>query len=180
MPIITINGVDYPLPDDDGTASKVPAYNETIQAILARVFGSLPWARVTHSTTQTLSNNTDTALAFNTDIADTDTIHDTSTNNERLTCKTAGVYAITTNVGFASNATGVRALTIYKNGTDIIGALQVQAVNGSPTRLALTTVIALAVNDYVEAHVNQTSGGNLNTEQGNYYSPLFMMGRLGA
>lgn len=39
MPIVTYDGVDYPLPDDDNTSTKVPFYNETIQALLAAVFG---------------------------------------------------------------------------------------------------------------------------------------------
>lgn len=39
MPIITYGGVDYPLPNDDTTSTKVIFYNETIQKILARLFG---------------------------------------------------------------------------------------------------------------------------------------------
>jgi len=64
MPIITYNGVDYPLPPDDGTGSKVPSYNETIQAILAALFGgtSATWVSWAPTLTNiTIGNGTVTA-----------------------------------------------------------------------------------------------------------------------
>ena len=137
------------------------------------------WARVFHNAVQSIPNNTPTALSFNSERADTDVIHDNVTNNTRLTCKTAGLYLIGPNVGFASNATGFRALAIQLNGSTFIAGQAVPAVNGSITRLATFTLYALAVNDYVEAIVVQTCGAALNTEQVANITPEFMMVRLG-
>lgn len=137
------------------------------------------WARVFHNAVQSIPNNTVTALTFNSERADTDTIHDTATNNSRLTCKTAGVYQISAHVGYASNTTGYRVLQLTVNGTTTIASEVVTPVTGVPTRLTVTSLYALAVNDYVEAQAFQTSGGALNTEQVANYSPEFMMVRLG-
>jgi hypothetical protein len=137
------------------------------------------WARAYHSTTQSIPNNTTTALSFNTDRYDTDTIHDPVTNNSRLTCKTAGVYSIVANVGFASNATGARNVNILLNGTAVIASILSPAINGLVTRLIVSTQYPLAVNDYVEVFAFQNSGGSLNTEQTANYTPEFMMVRLG-
>lgn len=59
MPIITYSGVDYPLPDDDNTSTKVPFYNETIQAILATLYGgaSSVWASWTPTWTNLTVGN---------------------------------------------------------------------------------------------------------------------------
>lgn len=138
------------------------------------------WARVYHNAAQSIPDAATTALNFNSERFDTDVIHDTSTNNERLTCKTAGVYLISASVGFVSNATGFRALILRLNGTTFIALDERPTVNGNALRLTITTVYQLAVNDYVEALAYQTSGGALNTDQGGNYSPEFMLARLGA
>jgi hypothetical protein len=140
----------------------------------------LPAARVTHNTTQSIATATSTALNFNTERFDTDTIHDTVTNNTRLTCKTAGTYMIVGQAAFAANATGIRQALILLNGATAIALdLRVNVGAGFPTRITISTIYQLAVNDYVELTLYQDSGGNLNTEQTANAVPEFMMTRLG-
>ena len=74
-------------------------------------------ARAYHNTTQSIPNATDTALAMNSEEYDTDTIHDTATNNSRLTFKTAGKYLVWAEIEWAANGTGERFVAIKKNGT---------------------------------------------------------------
>lgn len=138
-------------------------------------------ARVTHSTAQTISTGTGvTTLAFNTERWDTDTIHDTVTNNSRLTCKTAGKYLIGCHVTFASNATGSRAAFLMLNGTTYIAITRENTDTGSgfTTCIECTTVYDLAVNDYVECQVQQSSGGNLDVLSAGNFTPEFYMQRL--
>jgi hypothetical protein len=105
-------------------------------------------------------------------------MHDTSTNNSRLICKTAGKYQINANIAWALNATGVRELGLFLNGTTGIAYV---SVPGSATlsEQSISTLYDLAVNDYVEVSVYQTSGGALNVTASPNYSPEFMMGRIG-
>jgi len=143
-----------------------------------------PCSRVTHNAAQAITTGTNTALAFNTERFDqagntTDTMHDTVTNNSRLTCRYAGVYQITGNIEWAGNATGDRSVGIRLNGTTFIGQERRVASTTVTHEQFISTLYAMAVNDYVELIVNQTSGGNLNVSQVANISPEFMMVRVG-
>lgn len=137
-----------------------------------------PCARVYHSVAQSIADGVLTALAFDTERYDTDTIHDTVTNNTRLTCKTAGKYRITANVGFAANGTGARELTIRLNGTTRICSELRMGFATYENVMHVSTEWNLAVNDYVEAYVYQNSGAALNVNASSAYSPEFMMTRV--
>lgn len=147
-------------------------------AIDVTKMASAPRARVYHSVDQAIADATLTVLAFNTEFYDTDVIHDTATNNSRLTCKTAGTYAIKANVSFASNATGYRRIQLLLNGATIIAVDSCPAVSGSSTEMSISCDYALAVNDYVEVRVYQTSTTSLNALALGNYSPQFSMARL--
>lgn len=138
----------------------------------------VPAARVSHDADQTISNDSQTTLAFNTEKYDTDTIHDPSTNNSRLTCKTAGQYTISASIQFASNSTGSRSILIVLNGTTIIGSDQRRAADIATT-CNLSIDYVLAVNDYVEVQAYQNRGGNLNVVSSGERTPLFMMKYIG-
>lgn len=142
-----------------------------------------PCARVYHNAAQSINDATDTVLAFNSERFDqvggaTSNQHDNSTNNSRLTCRYAGVYAITANVQFAGNGTGDRYLFLRLNGTTKITQVHVTA-DATENDLVVTTDYALAVNDYVEALVHQSSGGALNVQATGNWSPEFMWKRVG-
>lgn len=120
-------------------------------------------------------------LTFNSERYDTDTMHDTVTNNSRLTAKTAGVYSVSATAEFASNATGYRQMYFRVNGTNIIGYMSIPtgAGGGIGTGLALETKWKFAVNDYVEVLVAQLSGGALNVNSVASYTPEFGMSWIG-
>lgn len=135
-------------------------------------------ARVYNNANITISTASDTALTFNSERYDADTIHDTGSNTSRLTCKTAGKYIIVGHVEFASNATGARQVFIRLNGTTDIGR-QAYLSPGSATRFCITTIYDLALNDYIELVVWQNSGGNLDVVAAGNRSPEFSMQRIG-
>jgi hypothetical protein len=120
--------------------------------------------KVYKSANQTLANSTWTAVSFDEELYDTDNIHNVSTNNTRLTCKVAGKYIVTSQVVFAINTTGARYSTICLNGGmnyegGIISAFP--PMSGDSTWQRITTIMDLAINDYVEVFAIQFSGGNL-------------------
>ena len=136
--------------------------------------------RVHHSADQTLPTGTVVFSAFDTEVWDTDDIHDIETNNTRLTCKTAGKYMIAGGGQFVANATGRRHAQIKLNGTTVIAGQHFQAVtdSGGVTSLTIGTIYNLAVNDYVELGFYQASGGDLDLQGGQVYSPWFSMARI--
>jgi hypothetical protein len=139
-----------------------------------------PSARVYNDAAISINNDTITALTFNSERWDTDTIHNTSTNTNRLTCQTAGLYLIHGHVRFASNNTGYRIAGIRLNGSTQIANQKTGATQGTTTVLSVSTVYLLTASDYVELVAYQDSGGALNVEAGGNLSPEFGMTYLGA
>lgn len=142
--------------------------------------GALIAARASHSATQSIANNTFTALALDSESYDTDTMHDTTTDNSRLTCKTAGTYRLVGAVAFAANASNYRIARLQVNGATVV-AQDLRPAQITPTDIVTLSVVAdyqLAVNDYVELLVFQNSGGALSTVQG-AYTPVLSASRLG-
>jgi hypothetical protein len=114
---------------------------------------------------QTISNATATAITFDSELFDTDSLHSTSTNTSRLTVPTGkgGKYLVCGTVAFAANTTGNRGIYIYKNGSIINYATIIQTVtvasNGTFAPFSIVTQLSAA--DYIEIFVYQSSGGNL-------------------
>lgn len=140
---------------------------------------SNPACRVYHNIDQNVAVGWVT-LAFNSERFDTDAIHDTVTNNSRLTCKIAGIYQISATITFAASAVGNRGLAILYNGATMI-SLNVQPNSGAADGNAMTASVLyqLAANDYAEAQSYQASGGALAVLSMGNYTPEFMMVRVG-
>jgi hypothetical protein len=150
----------------------------------------MPSVKVYHNATQSLTSGTETALAFNTELWDTagnaaSTQHDNVTNNSRLTCRYGGIYQVTASAEFAASATGSRALYFRVDGTasQYLGAVNTSSVLSAVTvTLNLTSLLSLAVNNYVQVIAFQNSGGALNVNAGTALAPYvcsFMMVRVG-
>ena len=116
------------------------------------------------TTNQSLANDVNTDITFNSEEYDTNGFHDNSTNNERITIPSgkAGKYLLQTMVIFPANTTGVRDVAFQKNGTDTLGSTLVIGVATYTNRVAHLFVGDFAVGDYITVNVNQSSGGNLN------------------
>jgi hypothetical protein len=136
-------------------------------------------ARVYNSSNISIPDNTSVNLTFDSERYDTDDIHSTATDTERLTCKTAGIYIIIGNCRFATNATGRRFFSFRLNGGTYIAVEEWDTNQNFVTRPTICTIYQLDVDDYVVFSVLQTSGGALNIEAVGNYSPEFMMQKIG-
>jgi hypothetical protein len=134
-------------------------------------------AHVTHSVAQSIATNTGTILAFDTERYDTDGMHDIATNNTRLTAKSPGRYLVWGGVGFGTSTTGYRQGHIVKNGS--LGLLAMRIASLADSYLSIATIATLAVGDYVELQVRQTSGGALDVlKSAGETTPEFGMTRI--
>ena len=138
----------------------------TLEDVLSEAFDK--GARVYNSAAQSIGDSSATALTFDTEAYDTDTIHDTGSNTSRMTCNTAGTYSIKGHFTFSASDTGYRRLYFYLNNATVIADAKISADTGGTTVIiTLSTEYELAATDYVEAFVVQTSGDALNcTTQG--------------
>ena len=127
---------------------------------------------------QTIANNTETAITFDTELFDTDAFHSTVTNTSRITIPAGkgGKYLFNSVFYFPANATGYRYSIFKKNGTRVSGYAQVPGASASiEIALSNSIVLDLVATDYVEMFLRQNSGGNLdNLTQYSYFSAIYL------
>lgn len=125
-----------------------------------------PMATLRRAAAQTIATNTYTVIAYDTEVLDTAGYHSTVTNPSRYTPLRAGKYQVSGVAAFATNSTGLRAASFYKNGTILDGSeTKLGAMATLPTALPLPTIHVdmNGTTDYLEMAVFQNTGGNLNT-----------------
>ncbi|MBA7694971.1 hypothetical protein ES703_103587 [subsurface metagenome] len=163
-----------PLPTDDQEAASKKYHDDNLPP-----GGYTEGARVYHDAPQAIPDNTWTDLAFNSERWDTDVIHDVAVNNSRLTCRTAGVYAIVFHGNFAAHAVGARQFLLFSNLQGNIGMVQLGLSAFNVFATSVATILDLAVDEFLYVEVYQNSGGPLNIEFDAQYTPEFMMQRIG-
>jgi len=153
------------------------AGNIDVGGVLLRA--SPPACRVYHSVDQSAAVGT-TTLAFNSERYDNATMHDTATNNSRLTAPIAGVYLLTLTLAYVGGTTGTYAAAIRLNGATYIAwdERYVGSISTGPD-FAIATTYKLAASDYVEAQVSQSTGGTRTVSAIGNWSPEFAMTWLG-
>jgi len=124
---------------------------------------SPPLFELTHSSSISPATSTNASMPFDTETIDRDSGHSTVTNNSRYTSQTAGYYLITGHVGFVSNGTGKREMTIQVNGTGDYYPSSIPGLSAGFTGMTSSGRVYLAVSDYVELNVWQNSGVSLAT-----------------
>jgi hypothetical protein len=123
------------------------------------------------SGSQTISNNTQTKKTFTgADVYDTDAFHDPSSNDTRITIPAGlgGYYLIYGAVTWDNNTSGRRYITFTKNNADLnftANAFSTATNTIYPTSM-VSVVVNLSAGDYIELEIWQSTGGNLNTDNG--------------
>jgi hypothetical protein len=149
-----------------GTAGKVLTSNGAAAALTWETPSGSVTARAARSsrtTNQAISTATWTGVQMNvTDDYDSNSIHDTTTNNTRFVLNATGIWSVTLRAQFAGNGTGDRYLAVYLNGAQYGHPYRVPGNATQNTLEHADDVKATATTDYVELFVYQDSGGNLN------------------
>lgn len=137
-------------------------------------------ARVYKGANQLITSGLRTKQVFDQEVFDTDNCHHLLTNNERLTCRTAGLYLIGGYVLGEEAAGGYWYMILRYNGVTDIGIFVCKANDAVyPNSMVITQTYPLAVNDFVHLEVYQNSGGNLDTLAVGINRPVFWMQRIG-
>lgn len=165
---------------DPATTANAFSTGAAVRQVLDK--GGLLYAaacRVTHNANQAIANNSVTVLAFNTERFDTAGMHDTATNNSRITIPEDGIYLIGAEVRFEGSNTGVRLLIIRKNGTTDILYREVSPDTDTTVSLGGSTIEDADAADYYEVQVYQNSSLSRNALTTSA-SPEFWAAKLGA
>ena len=115
------------------------------------------------------SNNTFTIVALQSEYFDTDSFHNNSTNNSRITIPSGkgGYYLILARSGFEGGNSTVD-LRLYKNGAVlddgyVNSVTQKSATPYIPGDLRTQAIVNLTAGDYIEMGVRQATGGSQDT-----------------
>lgn len=142
---------------------------------------SFAGVRLRNSANQTISNNTDTIVTFDTEDFDSDAYHSTSSNTGRITIPSGkgGKYLVNCQFLWDANNSGNRWIFLRKNGSAsmTIDTNSVPYADGWST--GWSSILDLSVGDYIEIIVKQTSGGNRTLYTTSPYG-WFTAGFLGA
>lgn len=122
--------------------------------------------RAQRSSNQTIADNTNTAIGFNTEDFDTAGLHDTVTNNSRMTIPTGGdtgIWQFTGQVTWAAGSiANVRKLYIVKNGSVFLAHSELLPPSASfpQSQRVMCEVLAPTVGDYFEVWVYQNTASS--------------------
>lgn len=167
-----LDGLADPLADTEASPKKY--VDDEIEAAKQK-----QGCRVFHSTFQSVQNENWLDVTFNSERWDTDEIHSTTVNPERLTCKTAGKYQIQGNLTYQANAAGIRRIAITQNDTFIAFDARPSMGGALYTYAHLSTITDLEVNDFVTLNAWQNTGGTIWLFHTADFAPEFMMHRIG-
>lgn len=122
-----------------------------------------------NGTSQTISNNTQTAIAWTVEVFDTNGFHDNATNNTRITIPTgkSGYYLINARHEWDGNTSGERGLWVKKNGTTTVATADFHNAASTGPFMKVTGVQNLSAGDYIEMICYQTSGANRTIDMSN-------------
>jgi len=117
-----------------------------------------PMCRVKQTSGTSISDASNTILAFDAEDFDTDGMHDNATNNSRITINTAGVYLVIASVRYTAGVSDDTRISILKNGGNV--GIDERGPNNTRSGQQVMGYYDLAVSDYLEAQVYQNNSAN--------------------
>ena len=118
------------------------------------------------SSSQTVSNNTNTKVLFQTELWDTNSNFASST----FTPTVAGYYQINAVLAMGSNWTQELWVSIFKNGTEYKRGFDSSSSGSSPWLLVVSGLVYCnGTTDYIEIYTYQNSGSSKTTYPGQPY-----------
>jgi len=136
-------------------------YNGTTWILIA---GPTPRVKVYKAAAQSVPNVTSTDLLFDTEVVDTDAMHSTSVNTNRLTCVVPGLYHAGYSTFFAAAAATTYGASCISSSAGGGRLAFTQASNNAASGCVVSgsDFFSMAAGDYLSNAVTQNSGGNLN------------------
>lgn len=162
----------------DGTLITAAHWNQDVVDNISYLYNA-DGALAYNSATVEITHNTFTDVTFNSERYDNNSIHDTSTNTDRLVAQEAGVYLIAGQIRWEAVAgTSLRWVALKVNGGTV--AVQYRSAVNLTIDMNISTLYKLAATDYVELEVWQNSGGTLDVQYASILPPTLGMQWLGS
>lgn len=125
---------------------------------------NVPSCLVNMAAAQSIPNGVITTFNFDTEVFDTDNMHSTTVNNNRITFNKTGTYIVGGRAIWAASAVNVqRYIEIRTNGTTVWDSVDVPPIGGGgQSQHDITTLLSVNAGDYFELRVYQDSGAAMN------------------
>jgi len=163
-----------------GTDQTIKGSHDRLDALMGAGKTAVPACVLYNNANISINNASWTNISgFNTELTDTDTMHDPSTNPGRITIKTAGLYVYGYSIVWDS-ASVWRGAIVQLNGSVSLPPYTSQLLaSANYAGLAASSIRVFSVADYLELRVHQSSGGALNILALAYSSPIFWAAKIG-
>ena len=135
--------------------------------------------RVYNNANQSVADSTAVKMALNAEQFDTDTMHDLSTNNSRVTIPTDGKYLCGFNTHGGGGAGHIKTYLLLNNTTTIAVNETTHAAGGAIHQIG-ATIYDFDADDYIEMVVFQDSGGAITIYYDAYESPILWAIKIGS
>lgn len=178
MPGVTpVYGITYPCGGETINPDVLSTFAQTLDAALLRGAADLaeattrPNAQIRYligGTQQTIAVNVVTNVTYAAELYDNDNMADVAVNNDRLTCQTGGVYAVSSTFSF-SNVTTLTGLSLILtvNGAEVGRWKTRVVVGGTFGECTLAIPVDLFPGDIVRTQLLWTGTGGPGTVSNN-------------
>lgn len=122
-----------------------------------------PCCRVTRTAVLSIPDASLTAVNFTAERFDTDTMHDNTTNNTRITFTQAGVYTVGFHGSLDNGTDYTRLFAVLRKGgaTEIARSTNGNGSSSSGAMIDVSTVYKFAAAEYVEVLILQDNSANV-------------------
>lgn len=159
----------------------------TVIRLVQTVNVPLPRCHAYKSGNQTLTHNTAAVVSFDAEAVDNATMHDTVTNNSRVTTPNnhTGHYRVTGQFSLATTLVGYVTAEILKNGSQVLATTRLAGINAASTRDVTGQVggeFEMTAGDYVELRMTvflNAGSGTHGLIGGNIYDTSLIASRIG-
>jgi hypothetical protein len=156
-----------------------PAELTTHKGLTTGVHSFNKTCRLWNNAAQSISNAAWNIITFNTEKWDTDGMHSTVSNTDRITCVTAGVYLAIAVIYFDISSVGNRQLIISRGGV----VSEINTYEGNPPADGGCLcfgfcLISFAAGEWLRLYAYQNSGGALNSLSTDPVYPQFGATRI--
>lgn len=135
---------------------------------------------VSDRTGNTIANNTNQAVVFDTVLDDTDGYYNVGTpDTVMVPVGLGGVYQISSYVEFLGSATGIRGASVAVNGNDVTNMINSNPGAANRCGLPSSAAIRLTAGDTVQVLAYQNSGGALDLSGDEDTQPMLTLYRIG-
>ena len=146
---------------------------------LERPYMPVPSCILYHNAKTSIPTGWQNFPAFNTELRDTDTMHDTVTNPGRITFTRAGLYAYGFSIAWDA-AVGMRYALVRANGaTDLFPEASQYVAAANVIYQSSAGVYPFTATQYIVLRLNNGTGGALDILNFAYTTPIFWAVKIG-